>query len=84
MPAPLTAAAIDALRALTPGAQGTTHFNHGGASLPSAATLEAIYSHLQREATLGPMEAGVAAREQTDARAPSPRNCSTPSRRRSR
>ncbi|MCP3022369.1 aminotransferase class V-fold PLP-dependent enzyme [Cupriavidus basilensis] len=66
MPAPLTAAAIDALRALTPGVQGTTHFNHGGASLPSAATLEAIYSHLQREATLGPMEAGVAAREQTE------------------
>lgn len=66
MPAPLTAAAVDALRALTPGAQGTTHFNHGGASLPSSATLEAIYSHLQREATLGPMEAGVAAREQTE------------------
>ncbi|EHP43717.1 class V aminotransferase [Cupriavidus basilensis OR16] len=66
MPAPLTATAVDALRALTPGAQSTTHFNHGGASLPSAATLEAIYSHLRREAMLGPMEAGVAAREQTE------------------
>lgn len=66
MPAPLTAAAVDALRARAPGTQTTTHFNHAGASLPSTATLEAIYAHLRREATLGPMEAGVAAREQTE------------------
>jgi len=66
MPAPLTPAAVDALRARTPGTQTTTHFNHAGASLPSTATLEAIHAHLRREATHGPMEAGVAAREQTE------------------
>ena len=62
MPAPLTIAAVEALRAQTPGAQHTTHFNHAGSSLPSAATLEAMRAHLWREATMGPMEAGVAAR----------------------
>ena len=66
MSAPLTPAAIEALRALTPGAQSTVHFNHAGASLPSAATLQAIQAHLWREATQGPMEAGVASREQTE------------------
>ncbi|SDI19211.1 aminotransferase class V-fold PLP-dependent enzyme [Paraburkholderia phenazinium] len=65
MPAPLTDAAVQALRAQTPGTQHITHFNHAGSSLPSAATLEAIRAHLWREATMGPMEAGVAAREQT-------------------
>ena len=66
MSAPLTPAVVEALRARTPGAQSTTHFNHAGASLPSAATLEAIQAHLWREATSGPMEAGVAARRQTE------------------
>jgi cysteine desulfurase / selenocysteine lyase len=66
MSAPLSPAAVDALRARTPGVQSTTHFNHAGASLPSSATLEAIHAHLWREATLGPMEAGVGAIEQTE------------------
>lgn len=66
MPVPLTDAAVQALRAQTPGTQHVTHFNHAGASLPSAATLEAIRAHLWREAAMGPMEAGVAAREQTE------------------
>lgn len=66
MSASLSPIAVDALRASTPGAQSITHFNHAGASLPSSATLEAIRAHLWREATLGPMEAGVAAREQTE------------------
>ncbi|WP_434113297.1 aminotransferase class V-fold PLP-dependent enzyme [Paraburkholderia caffeinilytica] len=66
MPSPLSPAAVDALRARTPGVQSTTHFNHAGASLPSSATLEAIHAHLWREATAGPMEAGVAGREQTE------------------
>ena len=66
MSSPLSPAAVDALRARTPGAQHTTHFNHAGASLPSSATLEAIHAHLWREATMGPMEAGVAGREQTE------------------
>ncbi|CAB3689267.1 MAG: aminotransferase class V-fold PLP-dependent enzyme [Achromobacter pulmonis] len=61
----LTPAALDTLRAATPGTRTTVHFNHAGASLPSAATLDAIHAHLRREAELGPMEAGVAARAQT-------------------
>jgi selenocysteine lyase/cysteine desulfurase len=59
----LSTAQIDALRAATPGVQTTTHFNHAGASLPSTGTLEAIKAHLWREATMGPIEAGVAARK---------------------
>lgn len=66
MSAPLTPSAVEALRAQTPGAQTTVHFNHAGASLPSAATLQAIHAHLQREATQGPMEAGVGSRELTE------------------
>ncbi|CAE6737389.1 Cysteine desulfurase [Paraburkholderia nemoris] len=66
MPSPLSPAAVDALRALTPGAQSTTHFNHAGASLPSSATLEAMRAHLWLEATTGPMEAGIAGREQSE------------------
>jgi cysteine desulfurase/selenocysteine lyase len=62
MPAPLTDVAVEALRAQTPGTQHTTHFNHAGASLPSMATLEAVRAHLSREASMGPMEAGMAAR----------------------
>jgi len=67
MSAPLTPGAVQALRALTPGTQSTVHFNHAGASLPSAATLQAIHAHLKREAAQGPMEAGVAARDLTEA-----------------
>ncbi|AOY96602.1 class V aminotransferase [Cupriavidus sp. USMAA2-4] len=66
MTALLTDAAVDALRAATPGTRTTIHFNHAGASLPSAATLGAIHAHLEREATRGPMEAGVAAAEQSE------------------
>jgi cysteine desulfurase/selenocysteine lyase len=46
--------------------QHTAHFNHAGSSLPSTATLDAIRNHLWREAVMGPMEAGVAARQQAD------------------
>lgn len=62
----LTAATLEALRAATPGTRTTVHFNHAGASLPSAATLDAIQAHLRREAKHGPMEAGVAARAHTE------------------
>jgi cysteine desulfurase/selenocysteine lyase len=66
MPVPLTASAVDTLRAQTPGVQHTTHFNHAGSSLPSTATLDAIRNHLWLEAIRGPMEAGVAARQQSE------------------
>lgn len=64
MPALYTHAEIEVLRSRTPGTRTTVHFNHAGASLPSSATLRAITDHLEREATLGPMEAGVAAASQ--------------------
>lgn len=67
MSVPLTPSVQQALRALTPGTQSTVHFNHAGSSLPSAATLQAIHAHLLREAAQGPMEAGVASRELTEA-----------------
>lgn len=54
---------VDAWRALTPGCANGLHFNHAGASLPSAASLSAINEQLLREALLGPMEAGAAASE---------------------
>ncbi len=66
MPAPLTPDAIQALRARTPGAHASIHFNHAGSSLPSSGTLEAIQAHLLREAAQGPMEAGVASRALTE------------------
>ncbi|NML32563.1 aminotransferase class V-fold PLP-dependent enzyme [Paraburkholderia antibiotica] len=66
MPYPLSPSAVDALRDGTPGARSTTHFNHAGSSLPSAATLAAIHAHLLREASLGPMEAGATSVEQTE------------------
>ena len=57
------------LRAATPGCAQVIHFNHAGASLPSQATLDAINAQLLREATIGPMEAGVeGARLQEEAR----------------
>lgn len=64
MSPPIAYAEIEALRSRTPGTRTTVHFNHAGASLPSSATLRAIGEHLEREAALGPMEAGVAAAEQ--------------------
>ena len=64
MPTLFTHAEIETLRSRTPGTRTTVHFNHASASLPSAATLRAISEHLEREATLGPMEAGAAAAEQ--------------------
>lgn len=48
---------VAALRAATPGCAIGAHFNHAGASLPSAATLAAITEYLQREALHGPHEA---------------------------
>jgi selenocysteine lyase/cysteine desulfurase len=66
MSAPLTSDARLALRARTPGAQRCVHLNHAGSSLPSAATVDAVHEHLLREATQGPMEAGVRSRALTE------------------
>lgn len=57
----LSPANIARLRAATPGTASIIHFNHAGSSLPSAATLQAVIDHLQREAHRGPIEAAQAA-----------------------
>ena len=54
---------IDAERAATPGCATVSHLNNAGASLPHAATLETVMSHLRREADFGGYEA---ASEATD------------------
>jgi cysteine desulfurase/selenocysteine lyase len=45
---------VDQARQRTPGCAGDMiHFNNAGASLPSAAVLDAVIAHLQREAQIG-------------------------------
>lgn len=61
--ATLTDADVARLRRATPGIDQVLHFNHAGASLPSAATVRAVIEHLQREAARGPMEAAQAAQD---------------------
>ncbi|HYG45030.1 MAG TPA: aminotransferase class V-fold PLP-dependent enzyme [Bordetella sp.] len=53
----LSDADVERLRQATPGVEQIVHFNHAAASLPSAATVQAVIGHLQREAAMGPMEA---------------------------
>ena len=54
-------------RARTPGCATGAHFNHAGASLPSADVLSTVHEHLLREALYGPMEAGAAATDAIEA-----------------
>lgn len=61
--AALSDADVERLRHATPGVARVVHFNHAGASLPSAATVQAVVDHLQREAVMGPMEAALAAQD---------------------
>ncbi|MXN64995.1 aminotransferase class V-fold PLP-dependent enzyme [Stappia sp. GBMRC 2046] len=49
---------IERLRADTPGVENVSHFNHSKCSLPSKRVLGKIVDHLQREAAIGPSEAG--------------------------
>lgn len=63
----LSDADITRLRLATPGVSQVVHFNHAGASLPSAASVRAIVEHLQREATQGPLEAAQATQDTLNA-----------------
>jgi selenocysteine lyase/cysteine desulfurase len=53
---------IDALRAQTPGCAGRVHLNNAGAALLAQPTLEAMTSHLRREAEIGGYEAAAEAK----------------------
>ena len=54
---PIDEAEVAELRARTPGTAERAHLNNAGAGLMSAATLDAVVGHLQREAHLGGYEA---------------------------
>jgi cysteine desulfurase/selenocysteine lyase len=52
---------VNVLRAETPGVANVVHFNNAGAGLPPLPVLEAVTSHLAREAAIGGVEAMVEA-----------------------
>ena len=62
--APLTLD-VPLLRSDTPGVANVLHFNNAGAALPPRPVLDAVTSHLAREAAIGAMEAMVEATDRT-------------------
>ncbi len=56
---------VPSLRSDTPGVANVLHFNNAGAALPPRPVLDAVTSHLAREAAIGAMEAMVEATDRT-------------------
>lgn len=63
----LTDDEVSAQRAITPGTNHVSHFNHAGSSLPPQPVIDTQAQHLELEATIGGYEAAAAASDREDA-----------------